>query len=134
MTHPHFPNSKSLAATSATPSAKGSLLLVGLGSNPSHAFGDVLIDSGADYVVLPEKAGLRAGVNLPAQPSTTLRGVGGSVRAELVANVSLEFEGLAIVAEVMFDYSNSVPALFGRSGIRALKEIGLDRTDWHWMP
>jgi hypothetical protein len=134
VTHPHFPNSKALAGTSATPSARGALLLVGVGSNPGYAFGDVLIDSGADYVVLPEKAGLRAGINLPAIPSTRLNGVGGNVTAELARGVKLEFEGLTIAADVMFDYSNSVPALFGRSGILALKEIGLDRTDWHWMP
>jgi hypothetical protein len=35
-------------------------------------------------------------------------------------------------ADVMFDYSNSVPPLFGRWGIRVLQDIGLDPTDWHW--
>ena len=34
----------------------------------------------------------------------------------------------------MFDYSNSVRPLFGRSGILALQDIGLDPKDWHWNP
>jgi len=32
----------------------------------------------------------------------------------------------------MFDYSNTVDPLFGRSGILALKDLGLDQAEWHW--
>jgi len=46
--------------------------------------------------------------------------------------IDLEFQGLPIKADVMFDYSNSVDPLFGRSGILALKDLGMDQTDWHW--
>ncbi len=134
MKNVNFPHSLSLAATTATPRPEGDLVLVGLGSNPDRAFGYVLVDSGADYVVLPEKAGLAAGIRLPTTPTTTLRGVGGSVGAALVSGVDLEFQSRPITADVMFDYTNSVRPLFGRSGIRALKDIGLDPTDWHWNP
>ncbi|MDQ2963329.1 MAG: aspartyl protease family protein [Pseudomonadota bacterium] len=130
----NFPHSASLVTTTPTPRPEGDLLLVGVGSYANYAFGYVLVDSGADYVVLPEKAGLAAGVTLPAKPTTTLRGVGGSVGAALVTGVRLEFQSLRIRADVMFDYSNSVRPLFGRSGILALKDIGLDQTDWHWNP
>jgi hypothetical protein len=132
MKNVNFLNSTSLAATPTTPRPEAALVLVGDHSNPDYAFGYVLVDSGADYVVLPEKAGLSAGINLPAKPTTTLNGVGGSVDAELMHNIKLEFQGLSIKADVMFDYSNSVPPLFGRSGIRVLQDIGLDSTDWHW--
>ena len=46
--------------------------------------------------------------------------------------IDLEFQGFHLKADVMFDYSNTVDPLFGRSGILALKDLGLDRTDWHW--
>jgi hypothetical protein len=132
MKNVNFLNSTSLAATPTTPRPEGALVLVGVHSNPDYAFGYVLVDSGADYVVLPEKAGLSAGINLPAKPTTTLNGVGGSVKAALMYNIDLEFQGLQITADVMFDYSNAVPPLFGRSGILALKDIGLDPSKWHW--
>ena len=95
-------------------------------------FGYVLIDSGADYVVLSEHSGLGAGIALPPKPTTTLSGVGGSVPAALMRGIDLEFQGFHLKADVMFDYSNTVDPLFGRSGILALKDLGLDRTDWHW--
>jgi hypothetical protein len=79
MKNVNFQNSTALAATPTTPRPEGALVLVGVHSNPDHAFGYVLIK-----------------------------------------------------ADVMFDYSNSVQPLFGRSGIRALQDIGLDPTDWHW--
>jgi hypothetical protein len=134
MKNVNFPHSATLAATTATPRPEGGLVLVGLGSNPDRAFGYVLVDSGADYVVLPEKAGLGAGLPLPPKPTTTLSGVGGSVGAALMRGILLEFQKLRITADVMFDYTNSVRPLFGRSGIRALRDIGLDPTDWHWNP
>jgi hypothetical protein len=127
-----FPHSAALAPTFATARPEGDLLLVG--PKGSHAFGYVLVDSGADYVVLPEKAGLSVGISLPPKATTTLRGVGGVVGAALVPGVSLEFQSLTIKADVMFDYSNSVRPLFGRSGFRGLSDIGLDPTNWHWNP
>ncbi|HEV3241322.1 MAG TPA: hypothetical protein VG429_13065 [Casimicrobiaceae bacterium] len=129
-----FPNSAALAATTATPRPEGALVLIGVGANSDYAFGYVLVDSGADYVVLPEKAGLRAGIALPPKPTTTLSGVGGSVGAALMRGLALEFQSLRIVVDVMFDYSNGAPPLFGRSGLRALQDIGLDPSDWHWNP
>jgi hypothetical protein len=129
-----FPNSASLATATATPRPDGTLSLIGIGPNPDVAFGYVLVDSGADYVVLPEKAGLLAGIALPPRPTTTLNGVGGSVGAALMRSLALDFQSLRIAADVMFDYSNAVPPLFGRSGMRALRDIGLDPRDWHWNP
>ncbi len=128
----NFPQSASLATTTATPRPEGDLLLVG--PKGTRAFGYVLVDSGADYVVLPEKAGLAVGLPLPPTHTTTLRGVGGHANAALMRNITLEFQSLRITADVMFDYSNSVPALFGRSGIRALQDVGIDHKDWHWNP
>ena len=134
MTQISFSNSTPLTATTTTPRPEGALVLLGIAPKKDQAFADVLVDSGADYVVLPEKAGLRAGLALPPRPATSLNGVGGSVGATLMHKVALEFQKRRIVADVMFDYSNTVRPLFGRSGIRALQEIGLDRQDWHWNP
>ena len=134
MKNVYFPYSASLAPTTATPRPEGDLLLVGLGSYKDQPFGYVLVDSGADYIVLPEKAGLAAGLRLPPTPTTTLRGVGGSVGAALMRGIDLEFQRLPIKADVMFDYTNSVRPLFGRTGILALQDIGLDPSNWHWNP
>jgi hypothetical protein len=128
----HFPNSASLAPTFTTPRPEAHLTLIGLGSRSDHVFGYVLIDSGADYVVLSEHSGLGAGIALPPKPTTTLSGVGGSVPAALMRGIDLEFQDAPIRADVMFDYSNSVDPLFGRSGILALKDLGLDQAEWHW--
>jgi hypothetical protein len=130
-----FPHSASLATTTtATPRPEGTLSLIGNRPNPDVPFGYVLVDSGADYIVLPEKAGLLAGIALPSKPTTTLHGVGGIVGAALVRGLALEFQTLRIAADVLFDYSNAAPPLFGRSGLRALRDIGLDPSDWHWNP
>jgi hypothetical protein len=128
----HFPHSASLAPTFTTPRPEGHLTLIGLGSRSDHVFGYVLIDSGADYIVLSEHSGLGAGIALPPKPTTTLSGVGGSVPAALMRGIDLEFQGFRIRADVMFEYSNSVDPLFGRSGILALKDLGLDQAEWHW--
>lgn len=130
----HFANSAALSGTGAVPRAEGALVLRGVGGNPDCAFGHVLVDSGADFVMLPEKAGLLAGIALPSQPTTSVNGIGGSVGASRVAHVALEFQSASIVADVMFDYSNASPPLFGRSGLRALRDVGIDPADWHWTP
>jgi hypothetical protein len=134
MKNVYFPHSASLAPTFTMPRPEGYLALIGRGSRPDHVFGYVLVDSGADYVVLSEHSGLGAGIPLPPKPTTTLSGVGGGVPAALMRGIDLEFQGLKVTADVMFDYSNSVDPLFGRSGILALKDLGLDRSDWHWNP
>jgi hypothetical protein len=61
MKNVNFLNSTSLAATPTTPRPEGALVLVGVHSNPDHAF------------------------------ATTLNGVGGSVDAELMHNIKLEY-------------------------------------------
>jgi hypothetical protein len=129
-----FIHSAALATASAVPRPEGSLVLRGVHGHHDYAFGLVLVDSGADFVVLPEKAGLHAGLALPPKPTTSLAGVGGRVGAALMKAVALEFQGAAIVADVLFDYSNTVPPLFGRSGLRALRDVGIDPSSWHWTP
>ena len=97
-----FPHSASLATTTtATPRPEGTLSLIGNRPNPDVPFGYVLVDSGADYVVLPEKAGLLAGIAVPAKPTTTLHGVGGSVGAALVRGLALEFQSLRLTADAL---------------------------------
>jgi len=58
MKNVYFPHSASLAPTFTTPRPEGHLTLIGLGSRSDHVFGYVLIDSGADYIVLSEPDGL----------------------------------------------------------------------------
>jgi hypothetical protein len=129
-----FVHSATLATTSAVPRPEGTVVLRGVHGHRDYAFGLVLVDSGADFVVLPEKAGLYAGLALPPKPTTSLSGVGGRVGAALMAAVALEFQALSIVADVLFDYSNTVQPLFGRSGLRALRDVGIDPSAWHWTP
>jgi len=47
MKNVYFPNSASLAATTATPRPEGDLLLIGRAPRADYAFGYVLVDSGA---------------------------------------------------------------------------------------
>lgn len=129
-----FIHSSSLATSSAVPRPEGTLVLRGMHGHPDYAFGLVLVDSGADFVVLPEKAGLYAGLALPPKPTTSLSGVGGRVGAAFMTGVTLEFQGAPLVADVLFDYSNTVQPLFGRSGLRALRDVGIDPSAWHWTP
>ncbi|OLC66444.1 MAG: hypothetical protein AUH79_06110 [Betaproteobacteria bacterium 13_1_40CM_4_64_4] len=58
MKNVYFPHPASLAPTFTTPRPEGHLTLIGLGSRSDHVFGYVLIDSGADYIVLSEPDGL----------------------------------------------------------------------------
>lgn len=102
------------------------------GPNGTVSLIDVLVDTGADYVMVPRVLANRLGINLRNARRINVRGVGGSVRMFLVAGVSVSINGNTGSIDVLFNPSSSSMPLVGRNGIDLLKAIAVDRSDWFW--
>jgi predicted aspartyl protease len=90
-----------------------------------------LVDTGADWLQLPDAAAFKAGVNLAAGTPLTLGTAGGGgVAGTLVRGVSLKIEGKGIITAVFFVPGGA--ALLGRSGLLAAYDLGMQTADWHW--
>jgi len=95
---------------------------------------DVLVDSGADFLQIPEDIGIKIGLLPGKTKQVDVSTVGGTVKMELLNNVEVEVEGKqTIYVDVLFHPDPASRPLFGRNAIWELKALGLDPTDWHWQ-
>ncbi len=102
-----------------------------------------LVDTGADFLMLPVAAGQRVGLlpsgTLPTSSSGWQRlgittrsvlGVGGSLVCPFVTGVTVEIEGHRVPGvDVLFDLNNR-SELAGRQLIQLAFRFGLTRTEW----
>jgi predicted aspartyl protease len=96
------------------------------------AFGNCLVDTGADHTILPAAA---AGVVDIALPSTTtaFATLGGVVKVYQVPNCTIKIEGTLVRGvTVLFDPSGRVPPVVGRDVLMELKNFGLNQVEWLW--
>jgi len=103
-----------------------------IGPAASMAFANTLVDTGADYVMLPQYAASRVGIRIQPAHRIHMKTAGGPVIMCLVPNVDVEIEGKRVQISVLFNPSPRSRSLLGRNGIRALGEIGFDFSDWLW--
>jgi len=91
-----------------------------------------LVDTGADYLLLPASA--RKGAGLLARPTTihTSKTAGGVATFDLMTGVEVEIEGYTVTIDVLFDPKNAATPLAGRNLLLAAFEIGFQSSDWHW--
>lgn len=117
-----------------TPKTEGIANVELIGPTSTMAFAFTLVDTGADYVMLPQYAAHRTGINLSSGSRIRIKTASGTQMMHLVSNVNLEIEGKGVQTEVLFNPSPQSRSLLGRNGIRALGEIGFDLSDWLWEP
>lgn len=88
-----------------------------------------LIDTGADYLVLPNYVGQRVGLNLHNYPSTPVLTAGGSTPATMVDDFTIKLEGKFI--EVKVQFLDIAGALLGLPALLSAIDVGFDnRLRW----
>lgn len=105
--------------------------LLGVRGNPDVNF-YALVDTGADYLQLPQSAAAAAGINLRSATSKVVHGATGSLSMFFVSGVSVEVEGKTVVVDCLFDPTNSSSALLGRQCLLAAVEAGFNAAEWMW--
>jgi predicted aspartyl protease len=101
-------------------------------SGSSMAFLNTLVDTGADYVMFPQSAGIRVGIQMKPSHRVNMKTAGASTTMFLVPNVHIHIEGKCVQIDVLFNPRPGSRSLLGRNGIRALGEVGFDLNDWLW--
>lgn len=76
-----------------------------------------LLDSGADYCLLPKTIGLDLGLKMPTKPSGTSHGVGGEVPVKHV-RLNLLIGSFKLKTTFAWFYTqDNIPVIIGRKGI-----------------
>lgn len=96
---------------------------------PTHK---CLVDTGADYLLLPGSAAAASGLSLATSVPSTVSTAGGRAAMQLLRAVSVEIEGYRVVVDVLFDPTNKCPPLAGRGVLLPAFSIGMQSSDWHW--
>lgn len=92
--------------------------------SPRPARLSALIDTGADYLVLPNWVGLCVGLNLHHYPSKPVLTAGSSAHATMVDDFTIELEGQSI--EVSVQFVNIAGALLGLPALLSAIDVGFD--------
>ncbi|WP_254615424.1 aspartyl protease family protein [Cupriavidus basilensis] len=96
---------------------------------PTHK---CLVDTGADYLLLPGSAAAASGLSLARSVTLVVSTVGGGVSMQLLTAVAVKIEGYRINVDVLFDPTNKCPPLAGRGVLLPAFAIGMQSSDWHW--
>jgi predicted aspartyl protease len=124
----NYANAKTLIGTSLKPVAD----IVLIGPKGKFPISGLTVDTGADYLMVPQSAATRIGwLPNPMASIVTVATAGGYVSMTLLPAQSVQVEGISITAEVLVDPKNGNP-LLGRSALQKLLNIGLNTTDWLW--
>lgn len=107
--------------------------LVIVGPKARATIVDVLVDTGADYVVVPRYVAGQVGLSLSGATKVRAKGIGGSVTMDKLSGVSIEIEGKSGVADVLFHPRRASKPLVGRTGIKIIHEVAFEASDWHWQ-
>jgi predicted aspartyl protease len=93
-----------------------------------------LVDTGADYLQLPEDVGIAAGLSFSTAATKSVKTSSGSVaNYRLVTDVDVEIEGKKIKTAVMFGPANCM-CLVGRIALLSAFDIGFDTGSWLCNP
>ncbi|WP_031437441.1 aspartyl protease family protein [Methylobacter tundripaludum] len=107
------------------------ITLLGVGGCSDVNF-SALVDTGADYLQLPQSAAIKAGINLDGAHPTPVHGATGTAFLLFVSAVRVEVEGKVVVVDAFFDPTNSSSALLGRQCLLTAVEAGFKASEWLW--
>lgn len=91
-----------------------------------------LVDTGADYLLLPSSAAASVRLALPRR-TVSIGTVGGSISVHQVSGCTVEIEGVSVPVTVLFDPSGNLPLVLGREAIMACCECGFNTQEWLWV-
>jgi len=96
---------------------------------PTHK---CLVDTGADFLVLPASAAAASGLSLTRATPFPLSSATGPATMSILKGVPIEVEGYLVKVDVVFDPTNKCPPLAGRGSLLAAFKLGMESSDWHW--
>jgi len=128
--HVHLHHSKAHSSPALRPLSK--LEIFDSSKSRSVTFSAVLVDTGADYLMLPRVVATRLGYNLTVGRKVTVRGATGASSGVIVSGCNIEIESVPLTVDILFNNSGSSPPLIGRNAIFALKDLAIDASEWHW--
>jgi predicted aspartyl protease len=92
-----------------------------------------LVDTGADYTVLPVSALTGIGLMVAGLPTVTIRTVDGSTATlPKAAGLHLEIEGVRITTDVLFSSAQKFTPVVGRLDLMKAFDFGFDTSYWHF--
>jgi len=96
---------------------------------PAHK---CLVDTGADYLLLPASAAALSGLSLSRSIPYAVSTAGGGVSMPLLKAVMVQIERYGVTVDVLFDPTNTCPPLAGRGVLIPAFAIGMRLSDWYW--
>lgn len=92
-----------------------------------------LVDTGADYLLLPSSAAVSVGIALPVS-TIAIATVCASINVHRVTGCAVEIEGIPLPqgATTLFDPTGGLPLILGRQALLAFCECGFNTTEWVW--
>ena len=85
-----------------------------------------LLDSGADFTMVPRSAAELLGVDLSAVRKTTARGIEGSGVPAQLAEITLRIGDVELTVPCLFSSNENTPYLLGRMGLFSRFNITFD--------
>jgi predicted aspartyl protease len=96
---------------------------------PTHK---CLVDTGADYLLLPASAATASGLSLTTSVPFTVSTANGNALMRLLTAVAVDIEGYRVTVDVLFDPTNQCPPLAGRGVLLPAFTMGMESSQWHW--
>lgn len=90
------------------------------------------VDTGADFLTLPDAVASRLGINLSNFPKLSIITAGGIAGATAVDNFLVEIENVLVTVKAYF--CPSAPALLGLNAVLSAVDIGIQPDQWHSKP
>ena len=91
-----------------------------------------IVDTGADYLQLPELAATSIGLSLANTILYSINTAGGTVSMKMLRGAAVDIEGYLVTVDVLLDPTNSVTPLAGRGVLLAAFDIGMKPGEWFW--
>jgi predicted aspartyl protease len=124
-----FPNSKGYVGTFQQPLAD----IVIIGPTGRFPITACLVDTGADFLQIPASAATKVGLlPSPTASSISIRTASGIISMTKLTGVTVEIEGTSVTTDILCHPSGTSRALIGRTALRALTNVGFNKTDWLW--
>lgn len=104
------------------------------GPNGSTTY-KALVDTGADYLQLPQAAAALVGLSMAnATTKKITTAWGHSPKSlQLLSNVSVDVEGVSVNVDVLFHPSPTSRPLLGRQALLRALEAGFNKRQWLWL-
>lgn len=108
----------------------GTVVLIGPGGPNGTRWSNLaLVDTGADYLMLPDSAASAVGVSLAGAQIVRITGIGTSPVSVRQLNVNVEIEGYPVSVPALF--APGAKPLIGRQALfAALTTLGFSTTEW----